>query len=34
VYRWVDQEGVVHLTDRLSAVPVPFRTRAQQIGPF
>jgi hypothetical protein len=30
VYRWTDEEGVVHWTDRLDTVPVQHRTGALQ----
>jgi len=30
VYRWVDEEGVVHLTDRQDAVPPRYRALAKQ----
>ncbi len=33
VYRWTDEEGILHLTDRPEAVPEPFRTQAKQDHP-
>jgi hypothetical protein len=30
VYRWIDEQGVAHATDRLGAVPEPYRSRATQ----
>jgi hypothetical protein len=32
LYRWVDDQGVVHLTDRLDRVPEPFRSQVQDIS--
>ena len=32
-YRWVDSQGVVHWTDRLDAVPRPYREKAKASGP-
>jgi hypothetical protein len=33
VYRWTDEQGILHLTDRPEAVPEPFRTQAKQDQP-
>jgi hypothetical protein len=30
VYRWTDDEGVVHLTDRWEKVPEAYRTKAKK----
>jgi hypothetical protein len=29
LYRWVDEQGVVHLTDRLDTVPRQYRSQAK-----
>jgi hypothetical protein len=34
LYRWVDGQGVVHLTDNLENVPEPYRTPAARTRPF
>lgn len=34
LYRWVDGEGVVHLTDNLESVPEAYRTPATRTRPF
>ena len=34
LYRWVDGEGVVHLTDNLENVPEPYRKPATRTRPF
>jgi len=33
LYRWTDEQGVVHLTDRWDAVPEEYRTQAKQKKP-
>lgn len=33
LYRWTDEQGTLHLTDRLDAVPRQFRTQTQQDQP-
>ena len=33
LYRWTDDQGVVHLTDRLEAVPPQYRVQAKQTPP-
>ena len=33
LYRWTDEQGVVHLTDRLDSVPRQYRTLAKQTPP-
>jgi Domain of unknown function (DUF4124) len=33
LYRWTDEQGVVHLTDRWDAVPEQYRTPAKQARP-
>ena len=33
LYRWTDEQGVVHLTDRWEAVPEQYRTQAKQARP-
>ena len=33
LYRWTDEQGVVHLTDRLDSVPRPYRVQAKQTPP-
>ncbi|HYB44289.1 MAG TPA: DUF4124 domain-containing protein [Candidatus Methylomirabilis sp.] len=30
LYRWVDDQGVLHITDRLNAVPPQYRNQAKQ----
>lgn len=32
-YRWIDSQGVVHWTDRLDAVPRPYRDKAKASDP-
>jgi hypothetical protein len=32
LYRWVDEQGVVHLTDNAETVPEQFRTQGQQLS--
>jgi hypothetical protein len=33
VFRWTDDEGVVHLTDRWDAVPRRYRDAVRQVEP-
>jgi hypothetical protein len=33
LYRWLDDQGVVHLTDRLESVPEEYRQQLKRIGP-
>ena len=33
IYRWIDGDGTVHLTDSLDAVPKPHRAQAKQAPP-
>jgi len=33
LYRWTDEQGILHLTDRPEAVPEPLRTQAKQDQP-
>jgi hypothetical protein len=33
LYRWTDEQGVVHWTDRRDAVPEPYRGRAKPMRP-
>jgi len=30
LYRWTDEQGVVHLTDRLNSIPERYRSEAQR----
>jgi hypothetical protein len=34
VYRWVDEQGVVHLTDHPEVVPRRFREKGNALEPF
>jgi len=29
LYRWIDEQGVVHMTNNVEAVPEPFRKQAK-----
>jgi len=33
LYRWIDEQGAVHWTDRLDAVPEQYRSRVKQTSP-
>ena len=33
LFRWVDEQGAVHWTDRLDAIPEQYRARAKQVQP-
>jgi len=33
LYRWIDEQGVVHWTNRLDSVPEQYRSRAKQTTP-